>query len=58
MPARRRAVLPETGRRSVLKGGSHEQSTAGVPQPQRGGVRQICQQEDGRFYQKQVGDPF
>jgi hypothetical protein len=31
MPARRRAVLPETGRRSVLKGGSHEQLTAGVP---------------------------
>jgi hypothetical protein len=56
MPARRRAVLPETGRRSVLKGGSHEQLAAGVPQPHHGGVCQTCQQEDRRFYQKQVGD--
>jgi hypothetical protein len=31
MPARRRAVLPETRRRSVLKGGSHKQLTPGVP---------------------------
>jgi hypothetical protein len=57
MPARRRAVLPETGKRSVLKRGSHEQLTAGVPQPNRG-VRQIWWQENERFYQKEVGDQF
>ncbi len=56
MSARRQAVLPETGRRLVLKGGSHEQLAAGVPQPHHGGIRQTCQQEDRRFYQKQVGD--
>jgi hypothetical protein len=31
MVARKRAVLPERGRRSVLKGASHEQLAAGVP---------------------------